>query len=73
VFYRFATDALQAAGWRRPGGQPLDRGDVLALSRPLLDVLDAAGCTATLSGGERPSQAAPHAVLFARTVLAARD
>jgi hypothetical protein len=73
AFYRFATDALQAGGWRRRGGQPLDRGDVLASAGPLIGVLDAACCISPVSGGQKPVKARPHAVLFARTVLATRE
>jgi hypothetical protein len=73
AFYRFGMDALQVGGWRRRGGQPLDRSDVLALAGPLLGVLDAACCSAPLHAGRKPLKAAPHAVLFARAVLTSRD
>jgi pRiA4b ORF-3-like protein len=73
AFYGFVAGALRAAGWRRRSGHPLDRDDAVVLAVPLLRVLDAAHCTAPYSGGRKPLQAAPHAVLFARTVLATRD
>jgi hypothetical protein len=72
AFYRWAMDALQAGGWRRRDGQPLDRSDALALAGPLLGVLDAASCIGPLRAGHKPLKAAPHAVLFARSVLTSR-
>ena len=50
AFYGSAKDALMAAGWRRHSGQPLDRDDAWVLARPLLGVLDAAGCAAAFRG-----------------------
>ena len=61
-----------AAGWRRHSGQPLDRDDAWVLARPLLGVLDAAGCAAAFRGRRKAGEAAPHAVLFARAVLVTR-
>lgn len=72
AFYGFGAQALRAAGWRRRGGEPLGRDDVLALVGHLLGLLEAAGCRTQWRQGRQELVAAPHATLFARAVLVSR-